>query len=657
MLVRVAVSVGPRFTFPSLRWGGIALCAALLSAPACSVGGKRAVNSPEGVQGPLPWNARELGAIPGAGALPAPNSLAEELVRLDLLLDLFDAARFGPDAAAAELLWTQLELTAPAHGAGATRRAITAMLDRALSIETAAEGRLDENSSHFLSSAIQLLNVDANLPHDAETLELQLLALRDLSTAGHPRVADNARWRLYDHVRDALSAAPTMSGARRMDVGLHALLAQEESLGPWLGDGGPHDLALRPGAEQLVALAKNQLEALEQRPEWKSLARQRGSRDEALFAAFAAAWPDPPRARLPRLAAGSGRAESGLPRLLITARGLSWTTDGKVHPFGFSDTDTREGLRKFADAGGMSLFVDADETLPAPDLAAALRATANTGVQVLELGIRESRARVDDARGELSDEVWTQLPLRIVGANDHGPETQAFREGRLELEISGRGAWLWADGLLTHEQALSGEALSGALEALKRAYPKEAGLRVRLHPDLRYPQLLDALVAALGRADAAPGTHFRALAWLPDQGLPVHEGAQPERGAQLLAARLWQTQQQWELEVVQPFPMRPEDQGRADAMAQRAKSCWVELGLGEKHRDKLGAVELTVQLAEGGVLEHDFAFRFLGATRGPKLDPVAEKRTHECLKAETQRLRLPSHRDAFEMTFRHRRKR
>jgi hypothetical protein len=114
---------------------------------------------------------------------------------------------------------------------------------------------LDEAEQRFVADAIMLLSTDMFLPDTAEALITATLAYRVLAEDGHPRIADNAHWRLYDHVRGVLEGAVEIAPAMRADVLVHALYAEREDISPWLDVAPP--LAHRCRARRLVNPAEH----------------------------------------------------------------------------------------------------------------------------------------------------------------------------------------------------------------------------------------------------------------------------------------------------------------------------------------------------------------------------------------------------------------
>src|SRR5690606_24776971 len=85
-------------------------------------------------------------------------------VRLDRLLDLFDAARFGQDEDARETLWGGLGGHATGVGEQASREATERLLQEALALEDAARSAADDPTGAFAADAIMLLSADLQPP-------------------------------------------------------------------------------------------------------------------------------------------------------------------------------------------------------------------------------------------------------------------------------------------------------------------------------------------------------------------------------------------------------------------------------------------------------------------------------------------------------------
>jgi hypothetical protein len=365
MLVRGIVSLRQSSITPVSRWLSLSrplslsIAGFLLSAVACTGTTRPSSVQPGQSVDSVAWNEGTLFEAAQSARDPAPKSLEARLSRLDLLLDLFDAARFGPDAESADALWAGLALEGAPHGAQATRQALTALLELAMQIEADSEGHLGEDPAAFLASAIMLLNVDVNRPADADQLEVQTLAHRSLRDTGHPRVRDNAHWRLYDHSRDAFDAALRAPPESRAEVGLHVLLLENESLLPWLSDAGAHARASRPSAQRLIELGQRNLAALQDDPRWRDLAAQRAAADAKLHAEFVEQWPAPPLLAAPLRPAGFGRDGHALPLLQLGEAGLRvGPTSAPTQPFGFDDAKMVEAIAANLKADGrLALFL------------------------------------------------------------------------------------------------------------------------------------------------------------------------------------------------------------------------------------------------------------------------------------------------------------
>ena len=98
----------------------------------------------------------------------ADGDLRDREVRLDRLLDLFDAARFGQDEDARETLWGALGGDASGVGERATREATERLLQETIALEDGARRAADDAVASFCADAIMLLSTDLQPPGSAE---------------------------------------------------------------------------------------------------------------------------------------------------------------------------------------------------------------------------------------------------------------------------------------------------------------------------------------------------------------------------------------------------------------------------------------------------------------------------------------------------------
>ncbi len=259
-----------------------------------------ATTAPPGPDVPVVWYSGDALAARAISSDPRDAPPALRLARLDLLLDLLDAARFADDPAAREQLWLGLGGTASARGEAATRDASTRLLGEAIKLDS---GPLADDARSFVAGVITLLSADLGLIGAADDLAIRTAAYRDVAADGHPRAADNARWRLYDHVRGCLQGAVTAPQERRPEVAVHALYVREDSLAAWLDDRAVHAQSPPPSADELLALMLGPRDALAADPRWITTVKRRLTGDSQLASARARVAARPAR---PDLAARRG---------------------------------------------------------------------------------------------------------------------------------------------------------------------------------------------------------------------------------------------------------------------------------------------------------------------------------------------------------------
>ena len=457
---------------------------------------------------PVPWYSGDaLQARPPAEQ----TTTAAKVARLDVLLDLLDAARFADDTPARDGLWQALGGTIATRGGEATREAGTRILAEAIKLDTA--GDLDADARGFLAGAIAVLSADLGLVGAAEDLSIRTAVYRDVAADGHPRAADNARWRLYDFVRGCLVGAVSAPQERRVEVALHSLYVREDSLAPWLDDRAVHAQAPLPAPEALIDLMTGERTVLAGDPRWKSVALRRAPLDAPLELTVRTALPtarDPawPLATMPT---GTGKRDSLVPVVRI---------DDKEVTIDVGRPDARTGERgapelvkalegALARDGRGSVLLVAPPMLPSPAVNSIFRTLHDGRVARIELAVREPRV------GEGGGDVIVQLPLEVLRDTDQGPAAVALRKARLHLHLSGRGVRLAVDGRWHDLRADSG-GLSALLSTLDRAYPREHMITVGIGDDLLYQQLLDDLRALVG----GPTRHFEVAAWRPAAAPP-----------------------------------------------------------------------------------------------------------------------------------------
>lgn len=565
-------------------------------------------------------------------AAQASGGTRARAVRLERLLDLFDAARLAGDDDARDVLWQALGGHASGRGLEATREALTRMLAEATALDDL--GVQDDDARSFVNDAIALLTTDLQTPVDADGLAVRTLAYRSLAETGHPRIRDNAHWRLYDHIRGTLVAAMSRPAEARIDVAIQAGYASREDLQAELSDTGVHDHPRWEGAAPLVALLEAQRAALSGDPAWAPAMRARAHDDGQLVdavlaglpAARTAPWTAPLRPR------GTGQPESLAPVVHLSA-GRADVDAGRpqARPVPLDDDDVTalgDAIRDtLAQDGRGALLLVADVQLPAPELRRALRAIRRGNAARVEFALLEPHA----AGGNVA----TALPVLVLRDGAGGTSAAAITASRVHVHIGGRGLEFALDGRWLPGIAGGRDDVERRLAAIRRAYPRERAVRITLGPDGRYEQIVDAMIALVG--GTAP--RFAVAGWLPDEARPP--GTADPAVERLLADRV-----AWAdigaIAIDQPFPLAGDDQQRLRAFADTLPRCLPELGL---RPAKPAGVEVKITVAEGR----------LQSIAPPKIAGVPAPRVAamtECLRDEGYALRLREHRDTMAITLR-----
>lgn len=552
-------------------------------------------------------------------------------VRLDRLLDLYDAARFAEDEDARETLWAALGGHPIGVGDRASREASERMLEDALAIDEAARREGDDDTAGFAADVITMLSADLQPPASADDLSIRTLVYRTLAEQGHPRLVDNARWRLYDHVRGTLLGAVEQPPEERLPVAVQALYAERDSVEALLADTAPHVHPPWPSAAALLSQLDAQVTPLRTVPRWAAVVEHRERDDHALRLTLEAALPAARRDDwpLPSLPAGTARAESLAPVAWVHEGRLTIDA-GRTHARTVSlDADVVEVSQALGNAlaqdGRGTVLLVADPRLPAPQLQATLRALFRAHADHIELAVAEPRV----APGE--GHVVMALPLHVTHSAGQRPGDRAWAQLRVHVHLDGRGPAVAVDGRWLSRVPADARGLRALVETIVRAYPRERGAVLTLGGDVQLQQLLDVLVALQG----GPQRPLPAVGWMAD-------GARPSRdrgdGDARLARRLALAWEAPRVELEQPYPLQAEDQARLDGFAKSLGVCVPEL---EAERAP-AELALALRFAEGRLSEVS-----LPRVRKPAAGVEA---VTDCVRDEGYALRLREHREAITVT-------
>lgn len=481
-------------------------------------------------------------AEPERLALLAQAGLEGRILRLDRLLDLYDGARFAGDKDARDSLWQALGPYSSSRGIDASREVVLRLLeeayaleDLAASTEAATPGSVDEEDQRFIADAIMLLSADMFLPDSAEALITQTLAYRVLTETGHPRVADNAQWRIYDHVRGVLVEAVEIGPELRDEVAVHALYTVREDLSPWLEDLAPHAQPPLPSPAQLWALLEAPREALAQTPRWQAVVASRSEEETQLRETVLALLPQPrdPSWTLPELPRGTGHRESLAPVVLLRPGEVVLDPGGEAaqtFTVGMGGPDPlRAGIEGLlARDGRGTLLVAAHPELPAPEYADALAAMVEVRAATLEFAVHEPRLEGVSEDGSEVGAATLALPMLVARANDLNPGARALRGARIHVQLSGRGPRVRVDGEWLGAAPGLPSDVKNLAQTLHHAFPRERAVSLSIAPGVQHRQLIDLLAVLTGGVDSP----FLAVGWLPDEAI-VAQAELPAGGSEL----------------------------------------------------------------------------------------------------------------------------
>lgn len=494
------------------------------------------------------------------------------LLRLDRLIDLYDGARFAADVQARESLWAALGGYSTTQGIDASREVVLRLLDEAYAIEersTVEPGGLSEDELSFLADAIMLLSTDLFLPDSAEALISQTLAYRLLTESGHPRIADNAHWRLYDHVRGVLEGATELGPELRPDVLVHAVYAEREDISVWLEDLAPHAQPPLPTAEQLWGLLEQHRNAVEQLPRWQPVVAARAHSEAELHAMIedVLPWPRDPAWVLPKLPQGTAQRESLAPVVLLAeGKRIVEPTSTSPHEHEASSTasDSVAALEAvlLRDGRGIVLLA-ANPQAPATEFAATLTSLISAKVTTIEFAVHEPRL---DGEGT----VVVALPLHVVRPDDLHPGARALRDARIRIHLAGRGPRFRVDGRwLSATPALPSD-IERVVADLRRAYPRERVIGLSLGPDVQPQQVVDLLAILTGGISP----QFLAAGLLLD---PIAEIEGQPLADRVLADRLGLVEAQPTITVQGSEALSEDDRVRVEQATASVRECVPEL--------------------------------------------------------------------------------
>ena len=557
------------------------------------------------------------------------GDLRARQVRLDRLIDLFDAARFGQDDDARETFWAAVGGHSTGTGEQASRDATVLLLDEALTLEELSRRAANEESASFAADSIMMLSTDLQPPGSAEDLSIRTLAYRTLVEQGHPRLVDNAHWRIYDHVRGTLAGAVEVNPGRRLEVAVQALYAVEESVEDLLADTAPHARPPWPTADALWALLESQREPLAAIERWAPVVERRQGDDHALYDTLRSVLPaarrdDWPLATVPT---GTAKAETLAPVLWVH-EGRMTVDAGRRHsrhvPLDSEMVELSQAVgNSLAQDGRGTFLLVANPNLPAPQLQTTLRAASRAHTERIEVAVREARV------GSIPGEVVVALPMFVTRSGGTRAGDRAWAQSRVHVHLDGRGPRIALDGRWMKDRPTSPSRLRTTVETLADAYPRERGVTISLGGDVQLQQLIDLLSALQG----GPDRPFKAVGWFADGTKPAGEKGKGEVALERRAALSWGKPH---VEIEQPYPLKDDDQARLEGFASDLAVCLPEL------ESKRAPTSITVglQFEEGRLRSGELP----DLRRLPKAGAAA---LLECVEEEAFALRLRNHREGI----------
>lgn len=588
---------------------------ALLALPACApFGATKSPREPIGtwIDEPTIGRPSEAADVDRLAALDASGAKGR-VIRLDRLLDLYDAARFTADAPARETLWLALGGSSTTRGHEASREAVLRMLDEAYALDEL--GTLPGDEQRFVADAIALLSADLFLPDSAESLVDQLLGYRLLAEQGHPRIADNARFRVYDFVRGVIEGALETSPEARDEVAVQALYAEREDLSAWLDDTPPHAHPPLPTSEELWALLDDQVDAIAAAPRWQAVLDARVKADTELRDTAFELLPRPrdPSWTLVELPRGSAAPESLAPIVRLRAGELALEPGGPdARVLAFGAAGAREAIEGLLARDGRGIvLLAADPDLPAPEFAGGLRAIVEARASTIELAVHEPKI------ADQSGMVVVALPLHVVHEGELSPGARAIREARVHVWLSGRGPRVAIDGRWLSASPELPSDLRSLVERVHAAYPNERVIRLSLAADVQPRQLIELLVAFVGGRSPA----FVAAGWAWDQPAPELPATPDTAADRALDQRAALAQPRSPtLELATELPEA--DRARVDELARDLAACVPEL---ERPLPKTG-LAFTLRFAVGQLVEVRATAKGAGKDRIAALERCADER-------------------------------
>lgn len=558
------------------------------------------------------------------------DDLEARIARLDRWLDQFDAARFAQDAGTREALWAALGGHSAGSGHAATRDALARMLDEALALEDAlAAGLIEEDHARFLADAIMLLTADLEHPADAEALATRTLAYRELLELGHPRLHDNARWRLYDHARATLLRATEVPAGERMEIAVQALYTERDDVSAFILPESPHhQRPPLPSPGDLWQLVLRPRDALASDPRWAPVVASRLAGDRALEETLQATLPAVRGSTwaVPDAPAGLATPESLAPVLRVSAAEVL-VDAGRPNERRFAIEDDVVPLASriqevLAQDGRGTLLLVVDPMTPAPALHTLFRALWRAQATTLEIAVRSAAGRIE------------AMPLRVARSADPRPSAAAFLGARLSVHLAGTGPRFYFDGRALPDPTSHADQTE-LVARLRRAFPREQAVRLTLGGDVAIPQLVELLGAVAGEAKAGLWT----VAWWAG-------GEPPATAPSAAAAATLQRRNDlvWErpaTEVDAGGQLAANDEARLSAFSRQLPSCLPEL----EHPIARARVELRLTFDAGRLGD-------IALLEPTKLPRAAVAAFRACIQAEALPLRLDARERPVQVTVR-----